>query len=275
MKKELKKMQLLILLWVLFALAAVTAATYAWFTFSAATNVEPMSSTVSEGDITLLIANTYDGDFDTSCVLLPDSNPEQLRPISTGDLDSFYVSTAQSEEGISLLYRDVTEQTGDYLIHGYVYLQSKNGGCQVYLYRSGVGFGDDAQMLAALRLGLRVTTQKETSTYIYSLEELAEGSLQSTQTIPQLGTVVSGVSQDGAAVYISDPALNIGDFFATERQNSTAPEAGNQIFTTLQEGEIATVEYWLYLEGCDEHCMGAVQNRDFTLQLAFAGVKAE
>jgi hypothetical protein len=275
MKKELKKLRLLILLWVLFALAAVTAATYAWFTFSAATNVEPMSSTVSEGDITLLIANTYDGDFDTSCVLLPDTNPEQLRPVSTGDLEGFYVSTAQSEDGISLLYQNVTEQVGDYLIHGYVYLQSKNGGCHVYLYRSGVGFGDDAQMLAALRLGLRVTTKKETSTYIYSLEELAEGTLQSTQTVPQLGTVVSGVSQNGAATYISDPALNISDFFAVERQDRTAPEAGEQIFATLQEGEIATVEYWLYLEGCDEHCMGAVQNRDFTLQLAFAGVKAE
>lgn len=32
----------------------------------------------------------------------------------------------------------------------------------------------------------------------------------------------------------------------------------------------AQVRFWLYLEGCDEHCSNAVQNLDGALQLGFA-----
>ena len=35
---------------------------------------------------------------------------------------------------------------------------------------------------------------------------------------------------------------------------------------------MASVEYWLYLEGCDEQCYDPVQNKDSQIQLAFAGV---
>lgn len=40
----------------------------------------------------------------------------------------------------------------------------------------------------------------------------------------------------------------------------------------LNADEVASVEYWLYLEGCDEQCSNPVQNRDSEIQLAFAGV---
>ena len=43
----------------------------------------------------------------------------------------------------------------------------------------------------------------------------------------------------------------------------------------LNEDEVATVEYWLYLEGCDEQCINAVQSRTSKIQLGFAGVDAE
>ena len=41
---------------------------------------------------------------------------------------------------------------------------------------------------------------------------------------------------------------------------------------TLQAEEVATVEYWLYLEGCDDQCFNPVQNKASQLCLAFAGV---
>ena len=50
------------------------------------------------------------------------------------------------------------------------------------------------------------------------------------------------------------------------------PDKGEQALCTLAFKEIAKVEYWLYLEGCDENCVNEVQNRDVMLQLAFAGV---
>ena len=38
---------------------------------------------------------------------------------------------------------------------------------------------------------------------------------------------------------------------------------------------MATVEYWLYLEGCDEQCVNAVQSRASEIQLGFAGTDVE
>ena len=40
---------------------------------------------------------------------------------------------------------------------------------------------------------------------------------------------------------------------------------------TLKAEEVATVEYWLYLEGCDPNCYNPVQSKDIALQLGFAG----
>lgn len=38
---------------------------------------------------------------------------------------------------------------------------------------------------------------------------------------------------------------------------------------------MASVEYWLYLEGCDEQCINEVQSKTSDIQLAFAGVEVE
>ena len=44
------------------------------------------------------------------------------------------------------------------------------------------------------------------------------------------------------------------------------------VLVSLETDEVASVEYWLYLEGCDEQCFNPVQNKDAGLMLAFVGV---
>jgi hypothetical protein len=272
-----KKNWLFAWIWVGIALATLIAATYAWFTFNPFTNVEPMSSTISQGDASLLIANNPNATFSESCTLTPESNPEVLQPISSADLSTFYTATAQSPQGISILYKEVTAQLGENAIHGTVYLQSVGGSCDVYLYRSGINFGSDTQALASLRLGLKVTTQKEENTYLFKLDDMGNvGGASSTRTVPTSGTVVSSISNQGVATYVTDPSVGLSDYFAKENgSNDAKPTAGNTIFATLQTDEIASVEYWLYLEGCDDNCLNEVQNRNLSLQLAFAGVTRE
>lgn len=50
---------------------------------------------------------------------------------------------------------------------------------------------------------------------------------------------------------------------------------GSTSLCALDKDEVATVEYWLYLEGCDEQCSNPVQNKASEIRLAFAGVDAE
>lgn len=265
------------LLWVLLAAVVLVAATFAWFSFNTATNVEPMSSTISEGDVSLLISNSRNGDFDKTCKLTPENNPDVLSPVSTGNLKQFFTATAQSPKGISILYKDVTSSVGENAIHGTVYLKSTRGSCDVYLYKSGLNFGTDSQALAALRLGLKITTTSGEKSYIFRLDDMGSTvSARSTRTVPQADTVVASVSAKGSPSYEKDPSASISEYAAKENgSEDEKPEAGEKLLTTLSADEIASVEYWLYLEGCDDNCINEVQNKNLSLQLGFAGVKNE
>ena len=168
--KALRRSAFLAVFWIILLFVTLTTATYAWFTISATTNVEPMSSAVSEGDVNLLIAARKDGSFDRQCSLQLTGSPEYLAPVSTADLDKFYEATAQTREGISVLYRDVTAQTDKKLLHGTVYLRSEYRDCDVYLRRAGLDFGNNGQILSALRLGMKITSQGGTQTLIFRLD---------------------------------------------------------------------------------------------------------
>jgi hypothetical protein len=101
-------------------------------------------------------------------------------------------------------------------------------------------------------------------------------SASTTTTVPTSGTVVSTVGTSGTAEYVNDPSVNFTDYFAVENSSDdTKPKAGTEKLTSLEQDEVASVEYWLYLEGCDDNCINDVQNKNVSLQLAFAGVTSE
>lgn len=126
-----KKQQLMILLPVIVALLAgliaLSAATYAWFTFDPYTNVTPLEGKISKGEANLLISESKDGPFDKQCTLNPAVFSQELRPVSTVDLNRFYTSIAQNRNGYSVAFQEVTDKTDQYLIHGTVYLQCLGG----------------------------------------------------------------------------------------------------------------------------------------------------
>lgn len=273
-KKRLRRTAYFSWVWLVILACALVTATYAWFTFNPATNVTPMGSTISEGDTYLLIANRPEGEFAESCELILDSPVDVMRPLSTADLSSFYTSVAQNRNGISILFEDVTDQADSSAMHGKVYLKCEGGDCRVYFFRPGLALGGDLQTLAALRLGMKITTLEGSHTYMFRLDALGDtGSAAGKRTVPTGETVVSSVGGSGSASFVPDPAVSISEYMAVDSgADDREPREGNAPLCTLQKEEIATVEYWLYLEGCDDNCIGEVQSRDMDLQLAFAGV---
>ena len=273
-RKKLGRTAFLAIVWMIVLAAIMVTATYAWFTFSPDTNVTPMSSTVGKGDLNLLISNQKNGQYEKECALTPDSSSEVLSPLSTVDLNRFYVSSAQNRNGISILFSDASNQVDSRTIHGTVYLKCENGGCEVYLRRSGMNLGNDGQTLAALRLGLLISTESGNHTYILKLDSLGNmNTVTSRRTVPTADTVISSIDAMGNASFVTDPSLDISAFFAREQGiEDDQPEAGDIALCTLKDGEIAPVEYWLYLEGCDYNCIEEVQQKDIALQLSFAGI---
>ncbi len=261
----------LAVIWVLIALIGLGGATFAWFTFQPETNVTPMSSTVSSGDTALYISTSADEEsFSTACEL-PQFVGGSLEPVTTNDLIRFYQATMQDRNGISYRFREVTDSLDTKVLHGVLYLQSLKDNCDVYFYRPSMGVGTDMQTLAALRLGMRIVTAEGIQTYIFRLDQLGDTSgAQSVTTVSTPGSIVAGISADGSPVFVPDIAVDPGAYFADT--NKTEPGPGLSPLCTIQAKEIAQVEYWLYLEGCDENCINSVQNIETVLQLSFAGV---
>lgn len=276
-KKKLYKTAYMAVIWMVILLVILVGATYAWFTFNPATNVTPISSTISNGDTQLLISNNPNGGFAEKCTLVLDGTVESLIPLSTADLSGFYRAKAQNRDGISILFAEANEQINSSTMHGKVYLKCENDDCDVYFYRSGLELGGDAQTLAALRLGMKISTINGNHTYIFSLDSLGNtAAAAGRQTMAESGKVVSSVDRNGTASFVTDPAESIGSYMAVEQGvNDRKPGKGEKALCTLKTDEVASVEYWLYLEGCDNNCIGEVQSKNVGLQLAFAGVTEE
>ena len=275
--KQLKKSLVTAIAGFLFLIIVATGTTYAWFTLSgrASTNVTPTGGTISQGDAVLLISNSASGPFDKTCNLVLAGNPETLKPLSTANLENFYKSTAQNEDGISILYTSV-DNVDQNTLHGTVYLQCQNAPCSVYFNPSELNLGSDVQALAAMRLGLKITSHAGTETLIFRLDDLgATQNAQSNRTVPTASTVVSSISASGQAAYVNDPAQNLSGYMAQPGADGITFRAGTTPLILLNKDEVATVEYWLYLEGCDDECYNVVHNRTSEIALAFAGVAAD
>lgn len=273
--KGLRKSLVMAIVGMIFFLVSVTGVTYAWFTISgrAHTNVTPMGGTVSDGDTLLLISNSESGPFDRECDLVFAGDAQALKPVSTADLDSFYRVTMQNKEGIAVSYESADDRVDTDTLHGTVYLRCEGAPCNVYFNGEELQLGSDAQALAAMRLGLKITNHDGSRTFVMRLDDLGStAAAQSNATVPTAGTVVSSISDGGNAVYVSDPSVNISDYIAQAAGNDEYNAGANELLS-LNADEVATVEYWLYLEGCDEQCVNQVQDIDSDIRLAFAGVK--
>ena len=56
--------------------------------------------------------------------------------------------------------------------------------------------------------------------------------------------------------------------------NTPTARAGATPLFTLGANEVASVRYFVYMEGCDANCINEAQSKDISLQFAFAGAKA-
>lgn len=279
-----KKPYFLVLMWLLLAVISISGITFAWFNFRSSTNVEPNTgSTISEGDLNLLISNSPNGPFEKKTNLVLSSNAEKLTPVSTNSLETFYASAAQNTEGITILYSDVTTDVDNRVMRGTVYLKAgrsnqnkasvpTNERLNVYFAESMMDFGSDAQVGASLRFGVKITLNGRSDTYIFKLDDMVNVSgAESKITITSPGSVVASISQ-GAANFVPDVAGDLGDFCAAvSGPEDISPQPGANSLCTLSDGQVAEVEYWLYLEGCDENCINEVQSKDVVLALGFAG----
>ena len=256
--------------WMLALVVAFTAATLAWFSNSRETNVTPVAHTVSESGYDLQISSSANGPWDTTTTLAVAD--KTLYPISTADLSQWWRGTFQNAAGITMDYKNVTSRLDDDALTGTLYLKGSSAALNVYLYPGQMSISTDPQLLATLRLGLIVQTGAGTQTHIFTCDDLGStGGATSQRTTAQDGVVVAG---SGSWNYTADPSKSISSYAMDGNGDTPTARAGAQPICTLAANEVATVRYFIYMEGCDANCITQAQARDLTLQLAFAAAKA-
>lgn len=289
-KTRLKHTALTALLWVLVALSLVGAGTYAWFTFNSTTRVDALPGQMTERDtevVTEVITETVTEtvtetitetvfnylpdeprfeissdsvNYGEDCNLVLDGNDGTLEPVSTNNLNSFYTATAQLPNGISVRFKDATSVSDKMTMHGKVWLRMTQMAAPVYFDKDKTSFTGDAQTLAALRLGIKVSKNGGAAeTKIFKLDAMGDTSTASAhQTVNTSGTVISSIDSEGKANLVSDPAESIGSYLR-----------GETPVINMDDGDVAEVEYWVYLEGCDDNCYNPVQQKAISLQFGF------
>ena len=111
----------------------------------------------------------------------------------------------------------------------------------MYFDAENLNVGSDAQSLAAMRLGIRITSNSGTNTYLFLLDELgAVAGAQSRATIPASSAVVSSISSGGQAAYVSDPSTSISQYMAY-KNSSDKYDAGASVLVSLETDEVASV----------------------------------
>ena len=152
---------------------SLAGATYAWFTFATVATVDSFTGKIGSDGVNLVIANNPDGPFAESCELILDSTAKDLKPITTTDLEQFFIPVSVDLNGDAKdnKYRDVTAQAGSYLWHGTVWLKSEDEPCTVFLDPELLYFGEDKLALSAMRCGLRFHAKSGTITYLFETTE--------------------------------------------------------------------------------------------------------
>lgn len=257
-------------LWLLLLVVALGAVTLAWFSSSRYTNVTPVAHTVSDSGTELLIGPTESGPFDTSCELA--NADKTLYPVSTVDLSTFWRASFQNASGITTDYADCTANVGDFALTGSFYLKGASTPLDVYLYQSQMSVTSDPQLLAALRVGFVVHTASGAQPRIFACDDLGSTSgAVARRTTAEEGVVVAG---SGSWSYAPDPALPVSGYTMDGSGNAPTSRAGAAPVCTLAAEEVARVDYFVYMEGCDENCIDEAQSRDLSLAFAFAAQKA-
>ncbi len=267
--KALKNSLRMNLIWILVALLASTGATYAWFTYSTTVNVTPIEGTISNSGTDILISNSYGGPFLESCELLYNTDFKGLRPVSTVNLVTYY-----KEKNSAL--KEFVDATGSYyenVLTGTFYIKSEGGESDIYFNPATFYISCDNQTMAALRVGFIFQTEHGDNTLIFRADDFLTGNdYREDRKHMQDGVVVASINNN-IPTYSTDPSHMFSEFCAQPNNRDFLP--GTCTLARINDGEIITVTYFLYLEGCDINCVNEVMDNTIGLSFGFAGIPLE
>lgn len=275
----LKKSTFVALLSILLMLVILGSATFAWFSNNS--NVGTNTATGKSGttSLKLLIGGDEGSLTETTndAVEITQVNTvelDKLYPVSTANLENFYYATVFDKDGNAVKF--VEDENESKYYHGKLYLKMEGDNIpadatyQLYLDSAesagGVlGQSSDGYLLNASRLGLKfnggdpiILRFAENGKGDYKVNTMINGQLINE------GDVLSDANST-----VSDPSE---DFSVYQLDSENITELPEKALATLKINEVAELDIYFYLEGCDEDCLGSISTNQCELHLAFYAI---
>lgn len=281
MKTENYRKTIFVILISVVGMAALFAiSTLAWFTNNSRVETNTASGKSGESNTAFLIGTSTDNMVDTSetTVEIPQVNEnetdrEQLLPVSTVDLKTFYYCPGL-EGGKASKFVKLDDEK--YYFHGRIYIEmsgdqlTEDNKYKIYLDTSENGGGvivadDGGHLLSASRLGLQFADE---APIIFQFED--DAAAKGGNTVIDSTAYESGYVLDSDGKPVTDPAVSM-DSYSVDSSDSSI-ELPENALTTITANNPVELNVYFYLEGCDENCIDAVNTNKANMHLAFYAV---
>ncbi len=280
--RQLRKRFRRILITLLVAVLACAAVTYAWYIYNTTRHVTDVKMAAGTG-ATLLISDSYDGDFKTSVGL---SLEGYLNPVSTDNIQNGFQKvtgfTGGTTQDSLLASVFAPAQRSDYYETS-LYLTTNSLATDVYL--SDIAFEDLDEknpISTAMRVGLLVHDPGEgqpvAAQYVFALSRAHNPQAHYNTLNGTEGDVLDSTKTDGSTVAFTpltsqnycqydEETAEVSKLPGTVRLcRLPAAEKGADHATPVQ------VDVYIWLEGCDEDCTNNLMSTNLqSLALHFAG----
>lgn len=264
----------------LIALLAAVSATYAWYVYQTGRHTTTAHLAAGAG-ANLQISSERDGIFSSAALL--EQYTGQLVPVSTNRILGGFQRVTQFEENSGTGASLVAAVFGDSMEQDYykakLFLRTSGGDTDIYI--SDIGFIDNDPanpISSAMRAGFVVHDTDGDKEYIFELSDAKNPQAEYNTKTGEQGFVLDSAKTDGTTVpFAPYTKKNFCEYDTANNAVSTTDDS--LVLCTIpgtkkqgEAGEAVQIDVYLWLEGCDEDCVGNLAGKTLSdVSISFAG----
>ena len=265
----------------LIALLAAVSATYAWYVYQTGRHTTTAHLAAGAGT-NLQISNEANGVFSSATMLQQYTG--QLVPVSTNSILGGFQRVTEFEDnttgsGASLVASVFDKSLEQDCYKAELFLRTSGGDTDIYI--SDIGFVDNEPenpISSAMRVGFVVHGQTSEKEYIFELSDAKNPQAEYNTKNGQQGHVLDSSKTDGTTVEF-DPYTKKNYCEYSSADNTVTTTDDSLMLCTVpgtdkpgEAGEAVQIDVYLWLEGCDEDCVGNLAGKTLSdVSISFAG----
>ena len=263
----------------LIALLAAISATYAWYVYQTGRHTTTAHLAAGAG-ANLQISNAADGVYSSAALL--EQYTGRLVPVSTDRIENGFQRVVSFENGdgtgapiVASVFGSSMEQD---CYKAQLFVRTSGGDTNLYISDIGFVDGDPENPIStAMRAGFVVHTNDGNKEFIFELNSEKNPNHEYNTKNGQEGSVLDSTKTDGTTVEFSPHTKENFCEYDSGTNTVTTTDSSLQLCTVPggkdgEPGAPVQIDVYLWLEGCDEDCVGNLAGQTLNdVTISFAG----